>query len=75
MCVCVCEHLNLQAELLERRALDLGELVAVQQTRPQAVIQVVAFTWRHPTHTGKRSIILFTQHWKLTQKYIHTEPC
>lgn len=57
------EYLNLQAQLLEWDALDLRELIAVQQTCPQAVIQVIAFTWRHPKHTDTHTDTVKTEVW------------
>lgn len=46
-------NLDLQAELLQRRPHDLGQLVGIQQAGPEAVVQMIALPRTHPGEGGR----------------------
>lgn len=47
-------NLDLQAQLLQRRPHDLGQLIGVHQAGPQAVVQMIALPWTHSGHEDRR---------------------
>lgn len=46
-------NLDLQAQLLQRRPHDLGQLIGVHQAGPQAVVQMIALPWTHSGHEDR----------------------
>lgn len=48
-------NLDLQAQLLQGRSQDFGELVGVHQAGPQTVVQMVALSRTHPGDKRRRN--------------------